>query len=114
MEPMDQSPKNDKNDPLDRLWAEYRRAWPDAEPSASFMPQLWQRIESRRPSMSSAWFRLWAEVWLAATLALAIVMGAILIPRWQNPPAYQASYVDVLVAADAANDGAVLTGGESE
>ena len=44
-------------------------------------------------------------MWLVATVTLAIVMGAILIPRFQrNPPAYQASYVDVLAAADSAND----------
>jgi hypothetical protein len=49
-----------------------------------------------------------------ATVTLAIIMGAILIPRFQNPPAYQASYVDVLAAADSANDGVMLPSGETE
>jgi len=111
MERMDQDRMTDKLDPL---WAEYRAACPDPEPSASFMPQMWQRIESRRNAMSSAWFRLWAKVWVVATVALAIIMGAILIPRLQNPPAYQASYVDVLVAADSGSDGMVLPLGETE
>jgi len=105
MEPMNQDGVNDS---LDVLLAQYREACPDREASSSFMPQLWERIEARRSAVSSSWFRLWAEVWLVATVTLAIVMGAILIPRFQNPPAYQASYVDVLVAADSANDGVVL------
>jgi hypothetical protein len=50
-----------------------------------------------------------------ATVTLAIVMGAILIPRFQsNPPAYLASYVDVLAAADSANDSVMLPSGETE
>jgi len=111
---MDRDRINDKNDKLDTLWAEYRAACPDPDPSASFLPRMWQRIEARRNAMSSSWFRLWAEVWLVATVTLAIVIGAVLIPRLQNPPAYQASYVDVLAAADSANDGLVLPMGETE
>ena len=44
MERMDRDRANDKLDPL---WAEYREACPDPDPSASFMPQLWQRIDNR-------------------------------------------------------------------
>jgi hypothetical protein len=110
MIPMDQDRDHDK---LDRLWAQYREACPDPEPTAPFMPQMWQRIEGRRNSMST-WFRLWAEVWLAATVMLAIAMGAVLIPSLQSPPAYQVSYVDVLAAADSANDGAVLPVSETQ
>ena len=79
-----------------------------------FMPQLWEQIEARRSACLSSWFRLWAEVWLVATLTLAIVIGGILIPRFENPPAYQASYVDVLTAADSVNDAAVLPSGETQ
>ena len=112
MNRMDQDRVDDKLDPL---WAAYREACPDLEPSAQFMPQLWQRIEAQRSAVASSWFRLWAEVWLVATVTLAIVMGAILIPRFQsNPPAYQASYVDVLAAADSANDNVILPVGETE
>ncbi len=112
MDRMDQDRVGDKLDPV---WVAYREACPDAEPSAHFMPQLWQRIESQRSAVASSWFRLWAEVWLVATVTLAIVIGAILIPRVQrNAPAYQASYVDVLAAADSAADGVMLPSGESE
>src|SRR5665213_4134426 len=102
MDRMDQDRVGEK---LDSLWTAYREACPDVEPGAHFMPQLWQRIETQRSVVASSWFRLWAEVWLVATVTLAIVMGAILTPRFQsNPPAYLASYVDVLAAADSAND----------
>jgi hypothetical protein len=111
MEPMDQGGMNDK---LDALFAQYREALPDREASTGFMPNLWAQIEARRSAVSSSWFRLWAQVWLVATVTLAIVIGGILIPRFENPPAYQASYVDVLTAADSANDAAVLPSGETE
>lgn len=94
-------------DKLDALWKEYREACPDPEPSAQFMPQLWQRIEARGNATASILVRRWAEAWLVASVALALVMGAYLIPRFQ-PPAYQASYLDVLAAADSANDAAVI------
>lgn len=108
MERMDQGHK------LDALFAQYREACPEAEASSSFMPRLWERIEARRGVVPSSWLRMWAQVWLVATLALAIVLGGILIPRFENPPAYQASYVDVLTAADSANDLAVLPAVENE
>ncbi len=111
MDRMDQGGVNDK---LDAVFAQYREACPDREASASFMPQLWEQIEARRSAVASSWFRLWAQVWLVATVTLAIVMGGILIPRLENPPAVPASYVDVLTAADSANDAAVLPTGETE
>lgn len=91
-------------DRLNALLAEYREACPDPEPSAQFMPQLWQRIEANRNAAASLWLRRWAEVWVVASITLAIVMGAFLIPRYQTPPAYQAAYIDVLAAADSAAD----------
>jgi hypothetical protein len=115
MERMDQDGIPGMNgDKLDALFVQYREACPDQEASASFMPHLWEQIEARRSAVSSSWFRMWAQVWLVATLALAIVIGGILIPRFENPPAYQASYVDVLTAADSANDAAVLPAVENE
>lgn len=112
MDRMDQDRVGEKLDPL---WAEYREACPDVEPSSHFMPHLWRRIEAQRGAVASSWFRLWAEVWVVATVTLAIVMGVILIPRVQsNPPAYLASYVDVLAAADSLNDYMLLPVGETE
>ena len=102
------------DDRLNSLLAEYRDACPDPEPGPNFMPQLWRRIEARRSATASLLLRRWAEVWIAATVTFAIVISVFLIPRLQDPPAYQASYVDVLLAADSASDAAVLSRGESE
>src|SRR5882724_1961750 len=85
------------NDKLDALWAEYRDACPDPEPSAQFMPNLWQRIEARRTATTSVFRRL-AQVCVAATAALTIIMGVVLIPQLQKAPVYTSNYVDVLAA----------------
>jgi anti-sigma-K factor RskA len=115
MEEMDRDRMNERLEPL---WAEYRGACPDPEASAGFMPQMWQRIETRRNAISSSWFRVWAQVWLATAVTLTIVMGAIVIPRLQNAPLYEANYVDVLAAADSvadsASDGLAIPLGEPE
>jgi len=115
MEEMDRDRVDERLEPL---WAEYREACPDPEASAGFMPQMWQRIEARRNAISSSWFRVWAQVWLATAVTLTILMGAIVIPRLQNAPPYEANYVDVLAAADSvadsASDGVALPLGEPE
>lgn len=101
------------DDKLNALLAEYRDACPDPAPSAQFVPRLWQRIEANNSAKASL-LRRWAEVWLLATVTLAIIMGVFLIPRFQGAPAYQASYIDILTAADSANDSAVIPVSESE
>jgi anti-sigma-K factor RskA len=97
---------------LDALWLEYRDACPDPEPTANFMPQMWQRIEARRNSAVSGLLRRWAEVCLVATLALAALLVGVVIPRYQAQD-YQA-YVDVLAADDSASDAAVMPVAELE
>jgi len=82
---------------LDALWAEYRDASPDPEPSAGFTPGLWKRIEARRGGNLIVFRRL-AQVCVGATLALTVVMGLILIPRIEKAPVYSMSYTDALVA----------------
>jgi hypothetical protein len=86
-----------KNDKLDALWAEYREACPDPEPSAGFMPNLWQRIEARRTSTTFV-FRRVAQVCVMATLAVTVLLAMVVIPRLQSAPVYSATYVDVLTA----------------
>ncbi|SRR5579871_1005737 len=89
------------NSKLDSLFMEYRNAIPDPDASAGFMPGLWQRIETRRASNLTLFRRL-AQVCVGATVALALLMGAIVIPHFEKLPVYSASYVDVL-EADHAN-----------
>jgi len=69
------------DDKLDALFAEYRMACPDPEPSADFMPGMWKRIEARRVATVSV-FRHWAQVCVMATVALTLLIGAVLIPKF--------------------------------
>ena len=90
------------DDKLDALWAEYREACPDPEPSSNFMPGMWKRIESRRTATLSV-FRRWAQVCVAATIATTLLIGVVLIPKFQQNPVYSSTYLDVL-AAEHSND----------
>jgi len=99
------------NNKLDALWADYRDACPDPEPSAQFMPALWKRIEAQRAATTLIFRRL-ARVCVVGTLALTGLMGVVLIPYFQDAPVYSnASYVDVL-AADLANTYVDLLNGD--
>ena len=90
-------------DRLDALWAEYREATPDPEAGTNFMPQLWQKIEARRVETTSVFRRL-AKICVMATVALALVMSAVLIPRSNYDEVfYSGTYVDIL-AAEHSND----------
>lgn len=94
---MNRMPEDELNAKLDSILAEYRAAMPDPEPGAEFMPGLWRRIEARRAS--NLWiFRRLAQVCVGATLALALLMGTVLIPRLERAPIYTSSYVDELAA----------------
>jgi hypothetical protein len=97
---MDRMPETNfdgKLDALGTLLREYRDACPDPETGAGFMPGLWQRIEARRMANLTIFRRL-AQACVAATIALTIVMGVVLIPRLERLPVYSASYIDVLAA----------------
>jgi hypothetical protein len=110
MDRMNRQPMEDK---LDALWAEYRAACPDPEPSANFMPMLWQKIEGRRFETTSV-FRHMVQAWVMAALALTVLI-AVLIPRLQWDPLYSAStYVEVLDDAHSNDAVDLLAGGEVE
>jgi len=98
-------------DKLDSLWAEYRQACPDPEPSANFTPQVWQRIEARRRATSS--LRHWAEACVVAALSLTLLIATFLIPRYQRQPVYQLTYADVLAEADSPDYTVIITGGDT-
>ncbi|HUA86871.1 MAG TPA: hypothetical protein VMB85_23600 [Bryobacteraceae bacterium] len=92
---MDRTEYND--DKLDALWAAYRDACPDPEPSAGFTPGLWKRIEARR-STNLMVFRRLAQLCAGATLALTVLMGLVLIPHLEQTPAVSTTYADALAA----------------
>ena len=57
---------------LDQLFQTYRDACPDVEPSANFMPHLWQKIESRH-SFGFV-FRNVARATMTACAALCLLL----------------------------------------
>jgi hypothetical protein len=83
---------------LDELFARYRAACPDVEPSTNFMPALWQRIE-KRGSVSTLLpklARLTAAATAAACLLLTVLIGLPGTPS--RKPLVPASYTDALYA----------------
>jgi hypothetical protein len=96
---------------LNAMFAEYRLACPDPEPSADFMPGMWKRIEARRVQTVSV-FRHWAQACVMATVALTVLIGVVLIPRLQSDPAANSSYVEALLSEHSSSDYIqMLTGG---
>jgi hypothetical protein len=95
---------------LDALFAEYRSACPDPEPSADFMPSMWRRIEARRTATVSV-FRHWAQACVMATVALTLLIGVVLIPKLQENAASNSSYLDALSAEHSADYVHMLAGG---
>jgi hypothetical protein len=102
--------RNQGDDRLDALFAEYRMACPDPEPSADFMPGMWKRIEARRIATVSV-FKHWAQVCVMATAALTVLIGVVLIPRFQENSATGSSYVEALMAEHSTDYIHMLAGG---
>jgi hypothetical protein len=83
---------------LDALFGAYRRACEAPDPSANFMPGVWDRIESRKTFAFS--FRRMANAFATAAVAFSIAFGVYLsIPRATAP--LQQSYIDALAEANA-------------
>lgn len=79
---------------LDRLWESYRDACPDVEPSAGFMPQLWQKIEARQ---STPWLmRRFTRVVVSMSMAACLAMSVFLVAPMSQGPAFLISYVEAL------------------
>ena len=95
---------------LDAVFAAYRMACPDPEPSADFMPGMWKRIEARRVATVSV-FKHWAQICVMATVALTLLIGAVLIPKFQENAASSSSYLEALSAEHSADYIHMLAGG---
>jgi hypothetical protein len=79
---------------LDALFQAYRRACPTPEPSANFMPGLWQRIESRQTFTFS--FRRMANAFVTAALAMSIALGVYMMAVPHAPANVPISYIEAL------------------
>jgi len=89
-------PENEASKRLDALFRAYGEACVPPEPSANFMPHLWQRIESRQ-SFSFFFGRVARGVVtaaVAATLAMAVYLT---VPRASSSST--STYVEVLAAS---------------
>src|ERR1044072_2807720 len=81
---------------LDALFRAYAKACPDREPSANFMPNLWQRIEARQNNAFFS-FRRMANALVTAAVALSIALGVYM--SMPNPYNYSQSYIEALAEA---------------
>jgi hypothetical protein len=85
---------------LNELFAAYRDACPDPEPSPDFTPRLWARIEGRRQTLEVFAWRRWAEAFLslAAVACLLIVVLQVVPPT--TSAYFRSTYIDQLSEDD--------------
>jgi len=85
---------------LDLLFRAYREACPTPEAGPNFMPQLWQKIESRQTLGFS--LRRFASAFVTAAVAASLALG-VYMAKTRTPAAnasYYSSYVEALAAAN--------------
>jgi hypothetical protein len=80
---------------LNALFRAYREACIAPEPSVNFMPQLWQKIETRQTF--SFFFGRVARGFVTAAIAASLGMAVYLASP--SPSLYNNTYVDVLAAS---------------
>lgn len=98
MQPMHGSSSDEER--LDALFREFAQACPDREPSANFMPKLWQQIEARQTYTFS--FRRMANALVTAAVALSIVLGVYMsIPQPGYSTQSTQTYIEALADANA-------------
>ena len=82
---------------LDQLFQTYRAACPEVEPSANFMPALWQRIDTRH-SIGFV-FRSVARATMTACAALCLLLVFLnFASPFRDRAAAVPNYTDVLMA----------------
>jgi hypothetical protein len=93
----------ESDEALNALFASYRAASPDPEPSVNFMPQLWQKIEARE--RTSKVFTRWTRNLVTAALALSTLLAlAVEISRSRVVALPSQTYVEVLAEDNASRD----------
>ena len=78
---------------LVRCLTAYREGLPDREPSAHFMPRIWEAIESRQKVTYS--FGRFTRAFVTAAAALCLMLTALSLDTSVSP-VYTTTYVDVL------------------
>jgi len=95
-EPIRVESMTDEESGLDNLLEAYGRACPDVEPSAGFMPAIWQRIEARR----SFWFVFQREARAVMTASAALFVVLLVLNLFVGSQNHLAAstYADALMA----------------
>ena len=88
--------RGSNDEKLDALFRAFA-ACPTPEPSANFMPTLWQKIESRQTFTFS--FRRIANAVAATAVALTVALSVYMYVPRNNPSATGQTYLDVLAEA---------------
>jgi hypothetical protein len=84
---------------LDHLFRMYAKACGAPEPSVNFMPNLWQRIESRQTFTFA--FRRMANTLATVAVALSVALGVYMsIPHNNNLNYTSQSYIEALAEAN--------------
>jgi hypothetical protein len=79
---------------LDSLWRDYRAACPDVEPSAEFMPRMWQKIEARQ-TIPFAMGRF-TRVFVSMSAVLSLFMGTLLLTPYVHTQGALISFVEAV------------------
>jgi hypothetical protein len=86
--------RGEQDEQLSALFEAYRRACPTPEPSVNFMPNLWQRIESRQTVTFT--FRRMANAFVTAAVAMSIALGVYMVAIPRTPANASISYLEAL------------------
>jgi hypothetical protein len=86
------------SDELTALFAAYREALPDPDPSAGFMPQMWTKIDARRRSNRGIQLLARRFVAMGGALATALALLVLILGPQTTSPLNTATYVEVLAA----------------
>ncbi len=82
---------------LSQLFAAYREACPDPEPSANFTPRLWEAIEARQ-AFSFGFQRL-ARTIITAAAAASLLMGIYWAVPENRSVAASSTYLELLAGS---------------
>jgi hypothetical protein len=85
------------NKELSDLFSGYRNSVPDRDPSATFMPELWRKIELRRSLVVR--LRNLTRVFVAAAAAICLVFGMLAVLPVSHRGEMNETYLDVLADA---------------
>ena len=89
----------DQNRELDHLFEQYRKAVPDPEAGANFMPELWRKIEARQSFLLRV--KKLTQVFVAAAAAICLLLGIVLqAPVSSSGPQVSGNYADVLARSN--------------